>query len=88
MVHDEQRHALDLGRREEPKNGLAAPVRSEPHEQPSLVGDLPFAVEHLQKPFVSLRFRFGPMLRFLDNLSRVRLGVEPRDRKDRGDRQR
>ena len=71
MVDDQQRDALHFGRRREAQHRLALAVRAEPLERPALVGDLALRVEHLQQPFVALRFGVGPLLRFLDDLPRV-----------------
>ena len=45
MVHDQQRHALDLGRRREPDDRLALAVRAEALVRPALLGDLAAGVE-------------------------------------------
>jgi hypothetical protein len=68
MVDDEQRDALHLGRRGEAQHRLALAVRAEALDRPALVADLALGVEHLQQPFVALRFRIGPLLGFVDNL--------------------
>ena len=71
MVDDEQRDPFDFGGRREPEHCLAVAVRPEPLEHPALVADLAFRVEHLQQPFVPLRLRIAPLLRFVDDLPRV-----------------
>ncbi len=88
MIHDQQRHTLHLGRRDESQDCLASPMRPETHEQPALVGDLPSAVKYLKQPFVALRFRFGSTLGLFDNLPSIVLGVERRQKAKHRKRQR
>ena len=71
MVDHEQRHAFDLRRRTEPQHRLAGAVAAQPIDVPALVADFALRIEHLEQAFVSLRFRIGPLLGLLDNLTGI-----------------
>ncbi len=88
MIDDEKRHTLHFGGRDELEHRPAAPMRAESQRTVHrLSATLPLRVEHLEQPFVTLRLRFGPALRFFDDRARVILGMngvitpcKPKDR--------
>jgi hypothetical protein len=71
MIHDQQTHALHLGRSGEPQNCLAVSERSDALIYPALGGHLVALAGHLQRPLVALRIRVLALLHFDDDLAGV-----------------